>query len=176
MGAQDTSQVAAGKTAGEAYHRAHADAQDYYGHQEGYSGAINSKDGGYVLVDLPPRFTYAKLEKLIQEYDYAQAGLWQPREAIKANSPGGFYFGKRGAKGNLRKAQVELRRAEARIARVKKQIPPALAPKFDSIVETYNDKWGPPLAVELKGAEAKRYRTQKRRGEKLFVFFGMAPS
>lgn len=61
MGAWFTEQTAAGKTPAEAYQRAVADASAEYGHQEGYSGALNSKHGGFVLVELPPRFTYRKL-------------------------------------------------------------------------------------------------------------------
>ena len=177
MGAAFTEQIGTGKTAAEAFAKAVSDAAAEYGHQEGYSGAINSGGYGFSLITMPPRFTYTKLQRLIEDYDDAKNGVYYARESVKNFSPGGFHHGRRGWKGNLRKAQTELRKAERTMAKIEKQIPAALAYKFDGLVEAYQDKWGDYLAVELRGSEAKRYGSYatKRRGEKLFVFFGYAP-
>lgn len=71
MGAVDTSQIGTGKTVAEAHASAVAQADAYYGHQEGYSGAINSKHG-YWLIEKPARMTFAKLRDLITDYRFAQ--------------------------------------------------------------------------------------------------------
>ncbi len=175
MGASFTEQVAAGKTAAEAFARAVADAKDEYGHQEGYSGAINSGGYGFVIATLPPRFTYRKFQALLEEYGDDNVAYAQER--VRDYRPGGFYHGQRGWKGNLRKAEVALRKAQAARARLLKKVPAEIATRLDGYAEVYNDKWGDYLAVELRGAEAKRYRsyTTKRRGEKLYIFFGYAP-
>lgn len=173
MGAWLTTQTAAGKTAAEAHSRALADAQAEYGHQEGYSGAINSKHG-FIEIALPPRMTFAKLEALLSEAEDAMQDVESAKYAIEGNRPGGFYHGSRGWKGRLNKAEAALRKAQAKQARVEKKAG-ALAPRLSGLVEAYQDKWGPALAVELKGAEAKRYASLKRRGEKIYKFFGYAP-
>lgn len=173
MGAWLTTQTAAGKTISEAYGRALADAQAEYGHQQGYSGAINSKDG-YIEIALPPRMTFAKLQALLEDAEEAIQDVESAKYAIEGNRPGGFYHGSRGWKGRLNKAQTALRKAERKMAAVEKRAG-ALAPRLSGIVEAYQDKWGPALAVEIKGAEAKRYAHLKRRGEKVYKFFGYAP-
>ena len=45
MGAQQFTVISRGMSAKEAYERAVAEADDYHGHQEGYSGAINATPG-----------------------------------------------------------------------------------------------------------------------------------
>lgn len=42
MGAVDITRVVVAKTAKDAFREAYEEDQDYYGHQEGYSGAFNS--------------------------------------------------------------------------------------------------------------------------------------
>lgn len=175
MGAWATKQVAAGKTMREAFDRAVADAEAEYGHQEGYSGALNSKGGGFIPVALPPRMTVTKLLNLLEEYHEAKADVENARYAVAMNSPGGAYFGRRGAKGNLRKAEVQLRRANAHFDRVYRSVPEPLRGRFAGLLEAYHDKWGDALGFELRPTEASRYRVPRRRGEKLFAFAGYAP-
>lgn len=173
MGAWLTTQTAAGKSAAEAHSRAVADATAEHGHQEGYSGAINSKHG-FIEIALPPRMTFAKLEALLSDAEEISQNIQYWRDEIERYRPGGWLHGKRGWKGNLKKAEAQLRKTEAQMARIEKRAG-ALAPRLGGIVEAYQDKWGPALAVELKGAEAKRYANLKRRGEKVYKFFGYAP-
>lgn len=170
MGADFTEQRAEGKTAAEAYARALADAAGYYGTRDGYSGAINSKDRGFITVELPPRMTYAKLQALLEDYDMASGAVWEYRERVKSYRPGGFFHGKRGWKGNLKKAEVKLRKAQRELAKVEKRVPPSMY-DFASLVEAYHDKWGQPLAVQLSTREAK----PTKRGRRVWVFFGYAP-
>lgn len=176
MGAWLTEQVAAGKTPAEAYRTAVADATAENGHQDGYSGAINSKAGGFTLVELPPRFTYRKFQEMLEDFEGLDAEIEDARCDVAAYRPGGIWSGMRGAKGSLRKAEARLKKARAARARFDAKIPPTLY-NFDVIASQYHDKWEAPLAVELRGAERARYtRTTRRRGEKLYIFFGYAPS
>ena len=172
MGAELAEQRAEAKTAGAAYDLAVREAEAYYGHQEGYSGAINSKDRGFVLVALPSRFTYRKLQALLEDFDVAKQNLADAADHVLAYRPGGIWSGMRGAKGNLRKAEVSYRKAKREFAQVEKRVPASLAVNFENIVDTYHDKWGPPLAVQLTPAEAK----PTKRGHRFYIFFGYAPS
>lgn len=180
MGAWLTEEIATGRTIEEAYGRALRNATEENGHQEGYSGAINSKDFGYSLVELPARFTYAKLIDLLHEVEENGWELESARDDAKAWKPGGFWNPtgtKRGWKGNLRKAEARLAKAKKQRERLLAKAPSTVY-DLDGLARTFNNKWGCPLAVELKGAEAKAtyaYRN-RRRGEKVFVFFGYAPS
>ncbi len=119
MGAWATQQIAAGKTMRDAYNSAVAEATAEYGHQQGYSGAINSMEHGFVPVALPPRFTFDKLVRLLEDYSDAQQSVGSARYYVEAWSPGGFHAGAlpRGSKGKLRKAKAELARAEKRLDR-----------------------------------------------------------
>lgn len=172
MGADFTEQRAEGRNAREAYAVAVADAQYQYGHQEGYSGAINSKESGFVLVALPPRMTYAKLSSLLDEYDMVKYDVRDAADDVKSWRPGGFFNPtgtKRGWKGNLRKAEMRLKKARAAAQRLETKVPSTL--NIDSLSETYHDKWGQPLCVELSTREAK----PSKRGRRVYVFFGYAP-
>lgn len=176
MGADFTEQRAEGKTAAEAYVAAVAEATAYYGHQEGYSGAINSKDGGFVLVALPPRMTYAKFQSLLEDADsldgeYLAESIQWRKDILDNNKC------KRSDRPAVRalmnadiKAQKQQKRDAAKfVARLQKSGFDEY--KFQRYVEAYNDKWGAPLAVELSTREAK----PSKRGRRVYVFFGYAP-
>jgi hypothetical protein len=66
MGSQQFQTYSRGKSVKEAYNRAVEDAEDEYGHQEGYSGAINSTPG---YTDVTAKFKASKksLAKYIEE-------------------------------------------------------------------------------------------------------------
>ncbi len=181
MGASFTERTATGKSAGEAFGKALRDAQDYSGHQDGYSGDINSGDSSFVLVTLPPRFTYSKLQNLLEESESFGYDIESARERIRSWSPGGFYNStgkKRGWKGQLAKARRDLAKAQRDEARFQAKVPAALRGSFEGYSDQYHDKWGGYLAVELRGAEARQYGANQRlrRGERLYIFFGYAPS
>jgi hypothetical protein len=179
MGAWLAEQVAAGKSPAEAYRRAVADAEAEYGHQEGYSGAINSKGYSFVPVELPSRFTYRKFQALLEDFVDVEQEIESAKDDVSAFSPGGFrnQTGKvRGSKGALAKAKRELAKAQARRERLLRNVSPELARRVPSLATTYFEKWGDPLCVELRGVEAKTYRVDRKRGERLYIFFGYAPS
>src|SRR5215217_8650165 len=98
MGANFTEQTGTGRTAAEAFAKAVSDAEAEYGHQEGYSGAINSGGYGFVLVALPPRFTYRKFQALLENYYETKYNLADAQQRVADYRPGGFHFGRRGAK------------------------------------------------------------------------------
>jgi hypothetical protein len=172
MGAWLTEQRAEGRDAHEAYGNALRDAEAEYGHQQGYSGTINSKDHGFILVQLPPRWTYRKLQQLLEDFGDAKMLLVDAKEDVRNYAPCGIWHGTRGWKGRLSKAQAQLTRANARFEKLTRNVPPALATQLDGLVERYNDKWGPPLCIELPTREAK----PQKRGRRVYVFFGYAPS
>lgn len=177
MGAQLTEQRAEGKDVGEAYRSAVAAAQAYYGHQEGYSGAINSKANGYVVVQLPPRMTYRKLQALLEDAgasewvaDLKESIAW--RENVLAKN-----LCKRSerpaVRARLQADKKELRKTESAAKKHAAAVERAgfTDYRFAQLVETYNDKWGVPLAVELPTREAR----PSKRGQRVYVFFGYAP-
>lgn len=175
MGAWFTEQTATGRTPAEAYRSANADAEAEYGHQHGYSGTINAKDGGFVLVTLPPRLTYAKLQAILEDYDSARWAVEDAKRDLHDYAPYGRV--RKGCVAKARKATSALAKAEKAIARLDAKAPTL---NLDSLTDTYQDKWGAPLAVEIVGAERSRYfarqQRSRRRGERLFTFFGYAPS
>lgn len=60
MGAQSFTVISRGMSAKEAYERAVAEADDYHGHQEGYSGAINATPG---FSDATVKYNNSKLPR-----------------------------------------------------------------------------------------------------------------
>lgn len=68
MGATNIVVASFGKSVSEAYNKAVQEANDQYGHQDGYSGAINSSRG-YTLVTLPSGITVKDWINYIEEFD-----------------------------------------------------------------------------------------------------------
>lgn len=178
MGANYIETTAVGKTLSEALRSAVREASDYYGHQDGYSGAINSGEQSATLVELPPRMTFSKLQELLEE-SMDDTDLSHYREMIRLYERM-VAERKRGAKGHLARAKRELAQAKKRAERLAAKIEKSGLDSytFDGIAEQYRDKWGGYLAVELRGAEKKRYLGSRklRRGERIYLFFGYAPS
>lgn len=175
MGAWMTQQIATGKTVADAHRSAVDSASAEYGHQEGYSGAINS-GGGYAPVELPARVTFAKFLGLLEEAaDLEDAG----DDYFVRYYRGMVAKKQRGAKGSLAKAERDLAKAKKASARFYARVEAAGFSRyqFDGLAATFNDKWGDYLAVELRGAERARCLNGRklRRGERVWVFFGYAP-
>ncbi len=153
MGASNFTAAAYGKSPEEAFSRAVQEARHEYGHG-GYTGTIAEKPSAYILPALPPRWTAAKVEALIATVEYGESykaanGEWKIR------------------KGSAEKAAATLNEwlRSARSFRT-----------AADLVEMFNDKWGACLCVEVKPAEAKRFAPwlDRKRGERAFVFFGLA--
>lgn len=67
MGAHSISVTAQGKDINDAFRNAVAEANDYYGHQEGYSGAINTCELRRDVTSKRPTMTQDELEEWILE-------------------------------------------------------------------------------------------------------------
>lgn len=81
MGAQDFVQIATGKTLGEAYDTACREAEAYYGHQEGYSGAINATSG-IARIENPGRVDPVKFAQECLTASYEPARIPKARRAL----------------------------------------------------------------------------------------------
>ena len=186
MGAWMAERVVTGKTANEAWNKARRDASEENGHQDGYSGDVNSGGYGFVKVDLPKGCSYKKFHELLEDDMYnGEYEVERAMEDIKSWTPGGFFNRKgnvRGWKGNLAKANKALAKARKDRANHVRKVEAAgfYISDFESLARIYNDKWSDYLCIELSAHLAKKsypraYET-KRRGEKIFIFFGYAPS
>lgn len=154
MGAANFVTTATGRDAREAFSSAVREAQYEYGHG-GYTGTIAEKGSdGFVLLALPPRTTVAKIVDLLEEYDGLVAEVEWARETGRQKS--------------AERSLASFRRRNER-----------LLPFLDRANPTYQDKWGPAVAVELKGsaaAKVKERRGLKGTRQRVFVFFGYASS
>jgi hypothetical protein len=180
MGACDFSQVGVGKTAQEAFSRAHELAQWEHGHG-GYSGTLAEK-GSFVLFKIPPRLSFDKLERWVSEYtyngddgEYLKDSLKWAKERVLTAKPGT----KRAAQAQVRDIGKRIKDQEKQAAKFKREVGPHLdlVKRMSGI---YDDKWGPACAVEITSPKLKKQYVQwtvtPKRGEKVFVFFGMASS
>lgn len=176
MGATYTEQAAVGKTLREALTSAVREAEAYYGHQEGYSGAINSGSQTASLVTLPPRMTFAKFQGILEDAEATDISYYEDEVRWARQSVAAKH---KGAKGRLAKAERELAKARKQHERFIAKVEKAGLDSYDldRYLEVYNDKWGGYLAVELRGKEKTQRLGGRRlkRGERLFVFFGYAP-
>lgn len=92
MGATTFSRIAYGKNPDEAYSNAYNDAQSERGHQDGYSGDLNSKDG-FVLVNKPENVELSVWIKALREDNLPEA-LQMPSEEFQKQQE--IYDDKRG--------------------------------------------------------------------------------
>ena len=154
MGATEFAIDNTGKTIAEAYDKQVTSDCYNFGHS-GYTGTLAEKDG-YVLIDRPPRIRAERLMDIIIDAErwmfwddtderYRQACFQPPAKCRKAWE------------------------------RLDKWYPPrVLMLDARDICKTYDDKWGPALAVEQSPAEKKERWSGLPRGTKTFLFFGMA--
>lgn len=171
MGACDFEDFGYGKNVGEVFARCRDDAAWEHGHG-GYTGTIAEKHD-YVLIDLPPRVTTRKARSMWFQYSNLQSA----KEAIKElQDPNCWMYKRFGTKADRSKALTQAKR-QLRAAEKELGKHVDLARRIYQIAD---DKWGPAVAVELKGKELKDWRQrmglQGRRGIRAFVFFGLASS
>ena len=150
MGACDFSIDNFGPNLGAAYHKQVDSDQYNFGHA-GYTGTLAEKDG-VIEIDRPPRITAGRLMDTI--VDASQWYFWLDTDEKYQH----LYA----------KPKVRCRDAYYRL---RKWYPTAHA---HDIIKTYDDKWGPALAVEQSPAEKKKRWSDLPRGSKTFLFFGMA--
>lgn len=172
MGAATFSTYGFGANVGEAFHRAQEYAAWEHGHG-GYTGTIAEKPSA-VLVQLPPRVTAHKFLAWLNAFEDASY-LDEHREDLKRlttqRAAPGHAARKRAFVSSLKQTIREAERAMQKIPAQHRALVERYAP-------TYNDKWGPCLAFELTGAEAKRARAWSnqswKRGDKAYLFAGWA--
>lgn len=172
MGANTFQTYGFGKDSREAFVAAVKDAQWEYGHG-GYTGTIAEK-ATYSLVPLPPRVTSDKFVRWIELmlYDdrpYLKQTLAQ-LESKRAP---------RGMGDEWRKRKADLRKSLKRIEKERASVPAQYQALVERAAAIYDDKWGPALAFELKGTEAKKAKEWaglKGTRKRVFYFCGYASS
>lgn len=163
MGATTFSQYALGKTVAEAFASAKYEAQYMHGHG-GYSGTLAEK-GSYVAFQMPARCSTRKLLDLIYEIEDFQSVAYMRSSLQYARG-----------KTELRKREAEIRKEERRQAAFWRKHA-AIAPLLKAIEPVYDDKWGPAVALEVNGTQAKEIKKSMGRAgthDKVFLFCGWA--
>jgi len=82
MGATNFSMTVAAKTVDEAYRVANEMARDYNGHQDGYSGDIQTTNG-FVEFKLRPRLSVEKFERWVWDCVFEPEGAFLKRRGIQ---------------------------------------------------------------------------------------------
>jgi len=152
MGATTFHTTALGKDADEAFRRATDEALYDYGHA-GYTGTIAEKDG-YHLFELPKGVTAQRVLDKIDDAHWAMIVEQNPT----------VYSG-RHDRPNARQ--------RAALAYLRKHFGSDAA----RIMDTYDDKWGPALCLQVTGAAAATVKERARRKgthDKVFIFCGYA--
>jgi hypothetical protein len=185
MGADNFEVIEYGSDVFNAFNRACVEAEEEFGHQEGYSGHINMKYSCREI-KVPTGLSVKRFMQKFYEWegwhfkaeDYRCGSLQQM--SAKKKPPGVNTY-------VLRKEVRDGKTIDMHYSWWGKPIaPPAcpvkqeLADLFASIYPAFADKGGPALYVEYRGAELteikKQLRISAKRGMRVFVFFGVANS
>ncbi len=153
MGAEEFFTVEFGRTPEEAFDKAVADAQYYYGHG-GYTGTIAEKNSFVLLGRLPARWPHLKFETVMSRYlNWKMFGSWSERVLGES-----FTYKNR----------------------TRDPRPGTLKGILDErFKEVHDDKWGPAVCIELnkqETAELKAKSDRKGTRDRWFLFCGMASS
>lgn len=183
MGATDFQTTSTGKTVGEAFRSAQEDARYAHGHA-GYTGTIAEKSD-YSLFTVPPRTSIDKLVGWVYRCDelglgYPEDDTWWATEVrrlehdLKIAKPGT----KRPIQEQIRVHKKRLKEHAKEAAKFKREVG-ALLPTVIEMSKVYSDKWGAAVAIEITSpAQKKKYiermYSKPKRGQKVFVFFGLA--
>lgn len=169
MGANDFETTALGRTPGEAFDAAHAEALYMDGHG-GYTGTIAEKPGFTFFGTVPPRW---------KSEDYVRA-IWargaQLRDARDERAERDW--AKRTGTTYPTPKRLPLTTWEKRERALLKRLATA-GLNVDRAADLVEDKWGPAVCIEVVGAEAARMKERRgRKGtrDRVFVFFGLASS
>ena len=131
---------------------------------------------------MPPRLAFEKLEAWVSGYDYTSGDnewlkqdlAWAKEGVLKAK-PGT----KRAAQARVRECEKRIKEADKAAAKFKREVGPHLK-LVQNMASVYDDKWGPACCVEItspaKKKEWAKWSGPLRRGDRVFVFFGMASS
>jgi hypothetical protein len=153
MGAQQFHTLTWGKDVNTAFNHAVETANWHYGH-DGYTGTIAEKNE-YRLFSIPPRICPNKIRKALEQWplDYELDGLSNRSQIGKKN-------------------------------RVLEQVGLSQTPRLryliDSMIDTYDNKWGAAVAMRIKQGKLDRELRNKygRKGQKgsFYLFCGWASS
>jgi hypothetical protein len=182
MGAHYFATAAWGKTPQAAFQAAQERARWEHGHG-GYTGTIAEKHD-FALFTVPPRMTARKFEMLVSEAAES-ADVEDARDDLRIAEA----WLRSKPKGQVRVAQRRVREWQARVrqyerdeAKLTRKLG-AHAYLIRQVAEVaHGDKWGPAAAVEVTSpAERKTLAPYwqegtRKRGDRLFLFFGMASS
>lgn len=169
MGADNFSTTALGRTAGDAFRTAVAQAQWEYGHG-GYTGTIAEKHS-FFEVKLPPRFTVTRLRKALDAYLDAKYDQENARVELT--------YRHHSEPAEVRKAERRAIQAQKALERLRKQVGFEAFRAVERVAAAYDDKWGAAACVEVTGAEAKRRKQQAGRAgtrDRVYLFMGQASS
>ena len=181
MGATDFTTIAVGKTAQKAFQEAQEAARYNHGHA-GYTGTIAEKSG-YYLFELPPRLDPNKVLRWVPEWDYIgetdDRYLKEELERLKSYALTAKPGTKRAAQARVREYEKLIKENAKERAKLVREIGPNLSLVKD-MAGIWGDKWGSAVGFEITSPTQKKkfladwYARQVRRGEKVYVFFGMA--
>jgi hypothetical protein len=171
MGAADFQTYGFGKTADEAYRGAVSEALYWSGHG-GYTGTIAEK-GGYELITLPPRVSGKRFLKWLYDLSWADHSEYS-KERLHYLETHRAPPGKGEA---WRKEKAQLRKQIKDAQRVLAKLPKQHLPLLQRAEQIFDDKWGPALAFEVNGTEAREAKDRhglKGSRKKVFCFCGYA--
>lgn len=170
MGADNFFTQAFGRDVHEAFDNARKDAAWQYGHA-GYTGTIAEK-GSFVLFELPARIDPRRFTDLLHAAAWhGREPEWE-REAVEIAR-------KSGTKEAIAIAEKRCKQAEKEYAKFWKTVPEKHHALIKAAAEVYDDKWGPAVAVEVKGQLAKKLKELhglKGTRKRVFFFCGYASS
>jgi hypothetical protein len=169
MGATTFRTTSLGRDVGDAYRQAVDHARWESGHG-GYTGTIAEKSG-YVLYEIPQgvRCSASRFADLVNEAAY----LAETNDLTEDLE----YYRSRLTKTEIRKREAEIRKEEKLRNRFFASLNPALARVVKEAAPVYDDKWGPAVAIEVKGKDAvevKKYAGRKGTHDRVFLFCGYA--
>jgi len=156
MGATEFAIDNVGKDTGDAFDKQVASDRYNFGHS-GYTGTMAEKDG-FVLINRPPRITAGRLMDTI--IDATQWMFWLDTDEKYRHA--------------YAKPKARCRDAWERLNKWYPDRTGRRPGGARDICNTYDEKWGPALAVEQSPAEKKERWKGLPRGTKTFLFFGMA--
>lgn len=170
MGASDFTQTGFGRDVREAFIKARDQAAWEYGHG-GYTGTLAEKSE-YVLLELPPRVNLDRFLNWVQAAEYGEPEWERERLAYLEQNRA-----PRGQGQNWRKEKARLKESIRHSERELAKIPAQHLSLVQRAAAIWRDKWGPALAIELRGEAA--VKAKKRAGlggtrQKVFVFAGLA--
>jgi len=180
MGATDFTSICVGETAEFAFREAQSKARFDHGNS-GYTGTCAEKSG-YYFFEIPERLDPIKLMGWVSEYDYVgwvdgdseHDELKRLRDLAQSAKPGT----KRAAQAQVRQYEKQIKEETKEREKLKRTIGKHLS-LVKSMASIWGDKWGPAVCFEITSPTQKKKFIEEcslsiKRGQKVYVFFGVA--